>query len=64
MDSKIINYEHIVVDGKGAMPTDLTGFIFYNSAFKNFHAGHPFLFLIKDSRSGAILLMGRFTGKE
>jgi serpin B len=64
MDSKIINNEHIVVDGKGAMPTDLTGFIFYNSAFKNFNARHPFLFLIKDSRSGAILLMGRFTGES
>jgi serine protease inhibitor len=30
---------------------------------EGFNIKHPFLYLITDSRSGAILLMGRFTGE-
>jgi serpin B len=63
MDSKIIHSANIVVGEEGRMPVDLNVFIYDIRALKKFYAEHPFLFLIKDSRSGAILLMGRFAGR-
>jgi serine protease inhibitor len=66
--SKAVQTATIDVDEKGTEAAAFTGFSSWDSYGDDkppvFHADHPFLFLIRDLRSGAILFMGRLTNPE
>ena len=71
--SKVIHQVFVEVEEKGteaAAATAILQVIVTGSVRKKppppkiFRADHPFLFLIRDRRTGAILFVGRFTGEE
>jgi len=66
--SAAIHKAYIDVDENGTEAAAATGIVMYATAMRNeppppppivFRADHPFLFLIRDNSSGAILFMGR-----
>jgi serine protease inhibitor len=62
--SKVFHKAWVEVDEKGTEAAAATGVAIATLAFiepVEFKADHPFLFLIHDKRSGAILFMGRLT---
>lgn len=66
--SKMLQKAKIEVSEQGTKAAAVTAAIMLTSAAPmplrhvNFHADHPFVYLIKDNRSGAILFMGQYTG--
>lgn len=71
--SKVIHQVFVEVEEKGTeaaaataiiMDVVVTGSRGKPPPPKIFRADHPFLFLIRDRRTGAILFVGRFTGEE
>ena len=65
--SAAIHKAYISVDEKGTEAAAATGIMMEATAMRNepppiiFTADHPFLFLIRDNKSGGILFMGRVT---
>ena len=65
--SAAVHKAYISVDEKGTEAAAATGIIMEATAMRNepppivFRADHPFLFLIRDNKSGGILFMGRVT---
>lgn len=71
--SKVIHKAFVDVYEEGTEAAAATGIIMHKggAAFgvkphepKVFRADHPFIFLIKDNKIGAILFLGRYTGPE
>jgi serpin B len=67
--SMLVHQAVIEVDEDGTEAAAATAMMVAGAAFnddkpkpKIFRADHPFLFLIRDSRTGMILFMGRYTG--
>jgi serpin B len=65
--SAAVHKAYINVDEKGTEAAAATGIEFETASARQepppiyFTADHPFLFLIRDNRSGGILFMGRVT---
>jgi serpin B len=65
--SAAVHKAYISVDEKGTEATGATGIMMGATAMRNepppltFTADHPFLFLIRDNKSGGILFLGRVT---
>ena len=68
--SKMLQKAKIEVNEQGTKAADVTAAIMLTSMapmeMRNveFHADHPFVYLITDTNSGAILFMGQFTGNH
>jgi serpin B len=66
--SAVIHKAFVDVDEKGTEAAAATGIVMSATAIarpvepEEFKADHPFVFLLRDTRSGIILFMGRFTG--
>jgi serpin B len=67
--SKVLHKAFVDVDEKGTEAAAATGVIMApTAAFRprqepeEFKADHPFIYIIRDTRSGIILFMGRYTG--
>ena len=65
--SKVIHQTELDVDERGTVAVAATSLEYAAAAAemeppKKFIADHPFLFVIRDRRSGLILFIGRFTG--
>ena len=52
--------EAAAVSSAGMMKNTSEGF----DSFATFHADHPFLYLITESSTGAVLFAGRYAGKK
>jgi serpin B len=62
MIDKVIHEAKITVNEEGTTAAGATAIVMRKiSAPKNFRVDHPFLFLIRDTRTDAILFMGRVT---
>ena len=64
--AKAIHQTFLQVDEKGTEAAAATALVMAESSAPpppriRFHADHPFFFLIRDNRSGAVLFMGRIT---
>jgi serpin B len=62
--SAVVHKAFVEVDEKGTEAAAATGVVFSRAAVVAqppviFRADHPFFFLIRDTRSGSILFMGR-----
>lgn len=55
----VIHKTYVDVDEEGSEAAAATGVVFADSLSVTFNANHPFLFLIRDNPSGAILFIGR-----
>jgi serpin B len=55
----ILHKAYVIVDEEGTEAAAATAIFFADSVPVMFNADHPFLFLIKDNSTGAILFMGR-----
>lgn len=68
--SKMLQKAKIEVSEQGTKAAAVTAAVMLTSAAPmplrhvNFHADHPFVYLIKDNLSGAILFMGQYTGSH
>ena len=65
--SEVLHKAWVSVDEKGTEAAAATAVITSRSATPKiplFNADHPFLFFIRDARSGAILFAGRMTGES
>ena len=66
--SAVIHKAYVDVDEKGTEAAAATGTVMRATAIRlpteleHFTADHPFIFLIRDMRSGSILFLGRFAG--
>jgi len=66
--SAVIHKALVDVDEKRTEAAAATGIVMRAGAIarpvepEEFKADHPFVFLLRDTRSGIILFMGRFTG--
>jgi serpin B len=66
--SQVIHKAYIEVDEKGTEAAAATAVVIRALSsrippqLEHFNADHPFIFLIRDTRSGSILFIGRFTG--
>jgi serpin B len=67
--SAVIHKAFVAVDEKGTEAAAATAVAIRTLSLRRpleeperFKADHPFIFLIRDARSGAILFLGRFTG--
>lgn len=66
--SAVIHKAYIDVDEKGTEAAAATAVVMRAMAarippqLEHFNADHPFIFLIRDTHSGSILFLGRFTG--
>ena len=64
--SAVIHKAYVEVDEKGTEAAAATGIVMLATAIRlpteleHFTADHPFIFLIRDMRSGSILFLGRF----
>ena len=68
--SKMLQKAKIEVSEEGTKAAAVTAAIVTMSAFNpeepkrvNFHADHPFIYLITEARTGAILFIGQYTGE-
>ncbi len=60
--SDVIHKAFVVVNEEGAEAAAATGAVIRATAMpvmKNFRADHPFLYFIRDNKSGSILFIGR-----
>lgn len=68
--SKMLQKAKIEVSEQGTKAAAVTAAVMLTSAAPiemrnvDFHADHPFVYLIQDTQSGAILFMGQYTGKH
>jgi serpin B len=68
--SKVIHKAFVAVDEKGTEAAAATGVVMAPSAGPVreepavFRADHPFIFLIRDKKSGSILFMGRLANPK
>jgi serpin B len=64
--AKVIHQAMINVDERGteATATTVVGFVVAAAPPFSFRADHPFLFLLRDSRTGTVLFAGRMTGVQ
>ncbi|HKD37735.1 MAG TPA: serpin family protein, partial [Pirellulales bacterium] len=66
--SAVIHKAYIDVDEKGTEAAAATAIVMRALSarvppkLEHFTADHPFVFLIRDTRSGSILFIGRYTG--
>ena len=61
--SQVVHQATVTVDEKGTEAAAATGIAFTQSAFPaaNLTVDRPYLFLIRDTRTGAVLFLGRMT---
>jgi serpin B len=66
--SAVIHKAYIDVDERGTEAAAATAVVMralsarIPTQLEHFNADHPFIFLIRDTRSGSILFIGRYTG--
>jgi serpin B len=59
--SKVIHQAFVDVNEEGTEAAAATGIEMRPTSFSMFVVDHPFVFLIRDNRSGSLLFMGRVT---
>ena len=68
--SAVIHKAFVKVDEKGTEAAAATGItmrataVFRPQQPEEFKADHPFIYLLRDTRSGAILFLGRYLGPK